>query len=53
MLVNILLGLLIFGYAAFTLLRFVKRSKLGKCQACSMKKTCSSPCADIKTDPSN
>ncbi|GIP38907.1 hydrolase [Paenibacillus sp. J31TS4] len=45
--VNLLLGLLIFGYAAWTLTRFVKRSKKGKCAGCELEKTCSSGCSTV------
>lgn len=44
MVVSVILGALIFGYAVFTLYRFVKRSKMGKCAGCSLSKTCSSAC---------
>ena len=42
MMVNILIGAIIFGYAAYTLVNFVKRSKKGKCAACSLNKSCQS-----------
>ncbi|SDN35673.1 radical SAM additional 4Fe4S-binding SPASM domain-containing protein [Fictibacillus solisalsi] len=47
MLLSILLGILIFGYAGFTIFRFVKKSKQGKCATCSMKKGCQSACSDV------
>ncbi|KAB2333310.1 FeoB-associated Cys-rich membrane protein [Cytobacillus depressus] len=45
MLISVILGALIFGYAALTVYRFVKRSKMGKCAGCSMSKNCSSSCS--------
>ena len=42
MIVNIVIGAVIFGYAGYTLFNFVKRSKKGKCAACSMNKSCQS-----------
>ncbi|WP_081413404.1 FeoB-associated Cys-rich membrane protein [Aneurinibacillus terranovensis] len=44
MVFNILFGVLIFGYAGWTLVRFVKRSKEGKCAGCSLKKSCQAAC---------
>lgn len=40
MLVSILLGVLIFGYAGWTLYRFIQKSKKGKCATCSISKQC-------------
>ncbi|MFJ5622514.1 FeoB-associated Cys-rich membrane protein [Peribacillus loiseleuriae] len=45
MVASVILGALIFGYAVFTLYRFVKRSKMGKCAGCSLSKTCSTACS--------
>lgn len=42
MLVNILLGSMIFGYAVYMFYRHVQKSKRGKCAACSIKDTCNS-----------
>lgn len=50
MLLNILLGVIIFGYAGFTIFRFIKKSKQGKCATCAMKKGCQSACSDILND---
>ena len=41
MMVNIIIGAIIFGYAAYTLVHFVKEVK-GKCAACSLNKSCQS-----------
>lgn len=40
MFVNLLIGALIFGYAGWTLYRLVKKSRQGKCAACSKKSKC-------------
>ncbi|TXL65117.1 FeoB-associated Cys-rich membrane protein [Cerasibacillus terrae] len=50
MLINILLGVLIFGYAGWTLFRFVQKSKKGKCATCELKSVCNTPCDSEKTD---
>jgi len=42
MLVNFLIGGAIFGYAGFALVRFINKSKQGKCAACSVQKNCTS-----------
>lgn len=42
MIVNIVIGAVIFGYAGYTLVNFVKRSKKGKCAACSLNTSCQS-----------
>ncbi|MFD0715334.1 FeoB-associated Cys-rich membrane protein [Paenibacillus sp. GCM10027626] len=44
MIPSIIIGVLIFGYAGFSLYRFVQKSKAGKCAACSLNKSCSSSC---------
>ncbi|MBS4196208.1 FeoB-associated Cys-rich membrane protein [Lederbergia citri] len=45
MIISILLGVLIFGYAIFTIYRFVKRSKMGKCAGCELSKHCPGACS--------
>ncbi|WNB93788.1 FeoB-associated Cys-rich membrane protein [Bacillus sp. NEB1478] len=47
MLLNILLALLIFGYAGWAVFRHVKKSKQGKCAACSLAKNCETKCDSI------
>jgi hypothetical protein len=42
MLVNILIGGAIFGYAGWALVKFINKSKQGKCAACHVQKSCSS-----------
>ncbi|TCP70643.1 FeoB-associated Cys-rich membrane protein [Baia soyae] len=46
MIANLLIGILIFGYAGWTIMRFVRKSKQGKCATCSLNKRCSSVCND-------
>ncbi|HHY22116.1 MAG TPA: FeoB-associated Cys-rich membrane protein [Bacilli bacterium] len=45
LLINWLLGGLIFGYAFWALSRFIKKSKQGKCASCSINKECQSKCS--------
>lgn len=45
MIANILIGGAIFGYAGWAFYRFIKKSKEGKCAACSIKSSCSSNCS--------
>ncbi|MFX3624353.1 MAG: FeoB-associated Cys-rich membrane protein [Ectobacillus sp.] len=45
--INVALGALIFGYAGYTLVRFVRRSKKGKCAACSIRKSCRTNTCDV------
>ncbi len=44
MFVNIAIGAVIFGYASWTIFRHVKKSKEGKCAACSLKNNCQTKC---------
>ncbi|MCM3114397.1 FeoB-associated Cys-rich membrane protein [Neobacillus sp. MER 74] len=44
MIANILIGATIFGYASWALVRFINKSKKGKCGACDLKNSCSSNC---------
>lgn len=45
MVANILIGAAIFGYAGFALVRFINKSKKGKCAACEVNKSCSGGCS--------
>ncbi|MCJ8009316.1 FeoB-associated Cys-rich membrane protein [Lederbergia wuyishanensis] len=45
MFISILLGVLIFSYAIFTIYRFIKRSKMGKCAGCELSKNCAGSCS--------
>jgi hypothetical protein len=42
MLANLLIGGAIFGYAGWAFYRFFKKSRNGKCAACSLESSCSS-----------
>jgi hypothetical protein len=44
MIANIVIGAVIFGYAAYALVRYINKSKQGKCAACSDKESFSSDC---------
>lgn len=44
MLVNIIIGGAIFGYAGFALIRFFRKAKEGKCASCDIKSSCQSSC---------
>lgn len=44
MLVNISIGAVIFGYASWTIFRYIKKSREGKCAACSLKSNCKTKC---------
>ncbi|MCD7035165.1 FeoB-associated Cys-rich membrane protein [Metabacillus sp. GX 13764] len=41
MLVSILIGVLIFGYAGYTIFKHIQKSKMGKCASCELNKACS------------
>ncbi|MBT2644810.1 FeoB-associated Cys-rich membrane protein [Bacillus sp. ISL-41] len=45
MIANILIGGAIFGYAGWAFYRFIKKSKEGKCAACSIQSSCSTSCS--------
>lgn len=38
--INIILGAAIFGYAIWTITKFIKRSSKGKCAACDLRDAC-------------
>lgn len=44
MIASIIIGVAIFGYAAWALVKFINKSKKGKCAACDLKNSCSSQC---------
>ncbi|MFS0783016.1 FeoB-associated Cys-rich membrane protein [Bacillus sp. 1P06AnD] len=46
LLINIIVGLVIFGYAAFALWRSIKKQKGGKCAGCALNKSCSTKSCD-------
>jgi hypothetical protein len=43
--VSIIIGALIFGYAGWALYRSVQKAKEGKCSGCSSQASCSASCA--------
>ncbi|ASI34805.1 MULTISPECIES: FeoB-associated Cys-rich membrane protein [unclassified Exiguobacterium] len=49
-LVDILIGLIIFGYAGYSLVRFTKKAKKGKCATCEVEPTCKTACDDVNWD---
>ncbi|SFJ76829.1 FeoB-associated Cys-rich membrane protein [Thermoflavimicrobium dichotomicum] len=40
MVINFLLGTLIFGYSGWVLYRYFQKTKQSKCAACSVKESC-------------
>lgn len=42
MIANIIIGAAIFGYATWAMVKFINKSKKGKCAACDLGKSCSS-----------
>ena len=50
MIVNIIIGGIIFGYAGFALMKFLKKSKQGKCAACSINESCNTTCSTVVED---
>ncbi|WML38620.1 FeoB-associated Cys-rich membrane protein [Neobacillus sp. OS1-2] len=44
MIASVVIGVAIFGYAAYALVKFINKSKKGKCAACDLKNSCSSQC---------
>lgn len=50
MMVNIIISGIIFGYAGFAFVKFLKKSKQGKCAACSMKDSCNSNSSSVVKD---
>ncbi|ANC77543.1 FeoB-associated Cys-rich membrane protein [Fictibacillus sp. 7GRE50] len=47
MIFNIVFGALIFGYAGWAVFRHIKKSKQGKCAACSLAKNCETKCDSV------
>lgn len=46
MVFNIAVFAIIFGYAGWTIVKYVKKSKQGKCAACDLNRTCGNHCED-------
>ncbi|UJF35748.1 FeoB-associated Cys-rich membrane protein [Paenibacillus hexagrammi] len=53
MIFNIVIGFLIFGYAGWSLVRYVRKTKQGKCAACSLNQSCSSICSEFTASDAN
>lgn len=43
---SIMAGIAIFGYAAWSLIRHVRKIRQGRCAACSLHQSCQSACFD-------
>ncbi|WP_214829181.1 FeoB-associated Cys-rich membrane protein [Exiguobacterium algae] len=41
---DLLIGFAIFGYAAFSLYRYSRKAKAGKCATCEIEPTCTTAC---------
>ncbi|WP_409276227.1 FeoB-associated Cys-rich membrane protein [Neobacillus sp. SCS-31] len=48
MVINLVIGGAIFGYASWALIRFINRSKKGKCAACSIQDSCEGGCEPLQ-----
>nr|WP_251554906.1 FeoB-associated Cys-rich membrane protein [Neobacillus muris] len=44
MISSIIIGIAVFGYASWALVKFIQKSKQGKCAACEINKSCSKEC---------
>ncbi|WP_458414342.1 FeoB-associated Cys-rich membrane protein [Schinkia sp. CFF1] len=40
MVANTIIGLVIFGYAGYALMKYIKNSKKGKCAGCAVQNSC-------------
>ncbi|RUS47427.1 FeoB-associated Cys-rich membrane protein [Cohnella sp. AR92] len=47
MIFSIIVGIAIFGYAGWTLSRYYRKTRQGKCAACSLQPSCQSACSDM------
>ncbi|MGL4520967.1 MAG: FeoB-associated Cys-rich membrane protein [Bacilli bacterium] len=47
---TIIITAIIVGYAIFTLYRYVKKTKKGKCAGCSLSKDCNTGCSVTTPD---
>lgn len=47
MVFSIIIGILIFGYAGWALIRSIKKSRQGTCASCSLSKTCETDCGKL------
>ncbi|TJY39617.1 FeoB-associated Cys-rich membrane protein [Cohnella pontilimi] len=48
MIFSIIAGAGIFGYAGWTLTRYFKKTRQGKCAACSLQASCQTSCSQVK-----
>ncbi|MDQ0178076.1 FeoB-associated Cys-rich membrane protein [Bacillus chungangensis] len=48
MIASIIIGTAIFSYATWALVKFINKSKKGKCSACELQKSCSGKCSSPK-----
>ncbi len=53
MIANFVIGTVIFGYAGWALVRYIQKSKKGKCAACDVNKSCSSSCCSPEKKPAH
>lgn len=53
MVASIIIGAAIFGYAAYAMVKFINKSKKGKCAACDLNKSCSKTSCSISTKPTH
>lgn len=47
---DLLIGLTAFGYAAYSLYRYTRKARAGKCAICEIKPTCTSSCKTADWD---
>lgn len=47
---DLLIGLAVFGYAAYSLYRYTRKARTGKCATCDIKPTCTSSCETADWD---
>nr|WP_207952148.1 FeoB-associated Cys-rich membrane protein [Paenibacillus turpanensis] len=45
--VNVLIGALIFGYSGWSLVRFIRRSRKGGCAGCVQEQSCPASCSTV------
>lgn len=44
MIVSTIIGAVIFGYAGWSLIKYIRKSKEGKCASCAVKDSCQTKC---------
>ncbi|WP_077615009.1 FeoB-associated Cys-rich membrane protein [Caenibacillus caldisaponilyticus] len=50
MIASFIIGSLIFTYAAWMLVSFFKKSRQGRCAACTLKDSCTSGCSVVSRE---